>query len=84
MPSNNFARYNTKNVKLRSNTSCIVGERVYYIVKKFADGKTSILYCAFDYKSGIPVYWNMKKDVLIKWLNDHKEKIEAKFLEVGE
>ena len=71
-------------VKLRSNTSTIVGDRVYYIVKKFPDGKASTLYSAYDYPSGILVYWNSSKKVLIEWLNDNAQKIEDKFLEVNE
>lgn len=71
-------------VKLRSDTSTIVGDRVYYIVKKFPDGKASKLYAAFDYKSGIVVYWHPEKDKVILWLNDNADKIEDRFAEVGE
>lgn len=79
-----FNRYDMSNVKLQSNTSHMVGDRVYYIVKQFANGKASTLYAAFDFKSGITVYWHVKKDVLIKWLDENEEKIEARFKEIGE
>ena len=69
-------------VKLRSNTSTIVDGRVYYIVKKFADGKASSLYAAFDFKTGITCGWNNDKDKLIGWLNEHSQAIEDKFKEV--
>lgn len=81
---NVFNRYNMSNVKLRSDTSHMVGDRVYYIVKQFANGKASGLYAAFDFKSGITVYWHVKKDTLIEWLEDNEEKIEARFKEIGE
>ena len=71
-------------VKLRSNTSTIVGDRVYYIVKKFPNGTASQLYAAYDFKSGISVYWHLDKEALIEWLNDNAEKVEKRFVEVGE
>ena len=79
-----FARFDMSNIKLRSNTSHMVGDRVYYIVKKFADGKASKLYAAFDYKSGIAVYWHENKSQLILWLDENEEKIEKRFKKVGE
>ena len=71
-------------VKLRSNTSTMVGERIYYIVKQFPTGKPSKLYAAYDFKSGISVYWHDDKEKLIQWLNDNEEKIEKRFKKVGE
>lgn len=62
----------------------MVGDRIYYIVKKFPDGKVSTLYTAYDYKSGISVYWHLKKDEVIKWLDGNANLIEERFKEVGE
>ena len=79
-----FNKFDMSGVKVRSNTSVIIGDRLYYIVKKFYDGTASKLFTAYDYKSGISVAWNLDKKELIKWLEDNQEKIENKFKEVGE
>ena len=71
-----------KNVKLRSNTSTMVGERIYYIVKKFPDGKVCGLFSAYDYPSGILVYWEASKTNLVKWLNENEDKINKQFKEI--
>ncbi len=84
MKTNKFKRYDMSDVKLRSNTSHMVNDRIYYIVKKFPDGKASKLFTAYDFKSGISVYWHQDKSELIKWLESHRQKIEDKFTEVGE
>lgn len=83
MPSHNFNCYDMSNVKLRSDTSHMVGDRIYYIVKQFPNGKASTLYTAYDYKSGISVYWHLKKDEVIKWLDENADKIEKRFKKVG-
>ena len=77
-------RFKMDGIKLRSNTSTQVGDRLYYIAKKDLDGKASKLYNAYDYKSGIVVYWHSNKEALIQWLNDNAQKIEDRFIEVGE
>lgn len=79
-----FDRYDMTGVKLRSNTSALINDRAYYIVKKFADGKASSLYAAFDFKTGIPTAWNQDKDKLIEWLEDNSQRIEDRFKEIGE
>ena len=81
---NDFDRYDMTGVKLRSNTSALINDRAYYIVKKFSDGKASMLYAAFDFKTGIPVAWNLDKDKLIEWLESHSSDIEDRFKEIGE
>jgi len=77
-------RFNMNGIKLRSNTSLIVDDRIYYIVKKFPDGKPSKLYAAYDFKSGICVGYAMIKDDLIKWLQKRSGAIEREFKKIGE
>ncbi len=79
-----FNKFDMSTIKVRSNTSTIVGDRLYYIVKKFPNGKPSSLYAAYDFNSGIAVYWNLNKKILIDWLNDNAERVEKRFAEVGE
>ena len=77
-----FSRYDMTGVKLRSDTSALINDRAYYIVKQFASGKASKLYAAFDFKTGIPVAWNLDKDKLIEWLEYNSGRIEEKFKEI--
>ena len=75
-------RMDMSGVKLRSNTSTMVGERLYYIVKKNYDGTTANLYVAYDYESGIKTAFHHDKTLLIEWLNDNASRIEEKLKRV--
>ena len=79
-----FSRYDMTGVKLRSDTSALINDRAYYIVKQFASGKASKLYAAFDFKTGITCAWNQDKEELIKWLEDNSELIENIFEEIDD
>ena len=78
-----FNRYDMTGVKLRSNTSTMIDERIYYIVKKFPDKKASSLYAAYDFETGISVAWNTDRDEVLKFLNENKDRIEQKFKEIN-
>jgi len=78
-PLHEFSRFDVNGVKLTKANSEIIEGRIYYIVKKDVNRKTTSMYMAYDYETGIPVYWHKKKEQLIEWLKERADLIDEKF-----
>ena len=67
-----------KGKKLTKANSFMTGDTIFYVAKKLKNDSPSSIYWAYLYPSGIAVRGDIKKDDLLKWLEENIERIEDK------
>lgn len=66
---------NGKPKRLDARNSIVINGRIIYITKSDNEGKASLFYVAFDYKTRVQLGFNSDKDFLIEYLKKQDLKV---------